>query len=65
MPRLCSRTTSTAVASDERGIARVKVSGVEFRVLLTHADRTKCDLERIEVELRREGKRSVRKWLDA
>ncbi len=49
------------VTADERGIARLSVSGLEFRVVLTHEDRTKTDLERIEVELRGEGRRSIKR----
>jgi len=58
-----SRTTSVPV--DSRGIARVKVSGIEFRIVLTHRDRAKADLERIELEMRSEGRNSIRKWIDA
>ena len=49
------------VTADERGIARISVSAVEFRLVLTHEDRTKTDLERIEVELRGEGRRSIKR----
>lgn len=59
-----SWTRSTAVTCDTRGIARVKVTGMEFRIVLTHADRTKADLERIEVELR-DGRNSIKRVVDA
>jgi hypothetical protein len=60
-----SWTRMTAVAADSRGIARVKCSGTEFRVVLTHDNRDAVDLERIEVEMVGEGRRSIRKWIDA
>ena len=56
---------SATVTCDDRGVARVKVSGIEFRVVLTNPDRTKCDLERFEIEVRVDGKKTLRKWVDA
>lgn len=52
-------TNSTGVASDIRGYARMNVSGLEFRIRLTHPDRTKCDLDGIVVEMKSGGKRSL------
>lgn len=48
---------TSAVTVDQRGVAWVKVTGTEFRLVLEHPDRTKADLERIEVELTRGGKK--------
>lgn len=52
-------TRTTAVAVDDRGRARVKVSGIEFRIYLTAANRKQVDLERIEAEMRQGGKRKL------
>lgn len=52
-------TRTTAVAVDDRGRARVKVSGIEFRIYLSAANRKQVDLERIEAELRRGGMRKL------
>ena len=52
-----------AVTCDERGTARVNVSGTEFRIVLSHADRTLGDLDNVELELSVGGKRSIDKWL--
>lgn len=53
-------TTETAVAFDDRGVARVKTSGIEFKLLLTASNRALADLERIEIELRQGGKKKLR-----
>lgn len=58
-----SFTTTSAVAFDDRGIARVKVSGIEFQLILTAADRTLADLERIEIEMRQDGKKKLRQLI--
>ena len=50
---------SASVACDARGVARMNVSGLEFRVLLTHLDRTKADLDAVEVEMAHDGRRSL------
>lgn len=42
-----------------RGALRVNVSGLEFRVIAAHPDRTDCDLEAIEVDMMRGGRRSL------
>jgi hypothetical protein len=47
------------VAVGPRGSLRVNVSGLEFRVVAAHPDRTKCDLEAIEVDMMRGGRRSL------
>lgn len=53
-----SWTRTTAVETDGRGVAHVNVTGREFRVVLTHPDRTKCDLDGVDVVLRTaEGRR--------
>ena len=44
-------TRSSAYTFDLRGVARTRQSGKEFRELLTAADRTLVDLERIEIEI--------------
>lgn len=54
-------TRTTPIHADGRGIARVNVVGIEFRVCLTHFDRTKADLERIEVELRQGERINMRR----
>ena len=54
-----SWTNSTGVVSDDRGYARMNVSGLEFRIRLTHPDRTKADLDGIMVEMQSGGKRSL------
>ena len=56
-------TTESAVTFDDRGVARVKVSGIEFKLILTAEDRTKVDLERIEVVLRQGGKKKLRQLI--
>ena len=56
-------TNETAVAFDDRGDARVKVSGIEFKLLLTAANRSLVDLERIEIELRQGGKKKFRQLM--
>lgn len=50
---------SASVACDARGVARMNVSGLEFRVLLTHLDRTKADLDAVEIEMVRGGRRNL------
>lgn len=50
---------SASVACDARGVARMNVSGLEFRILLTHPDRTKADLDAVEVEMSHGGRRSL------
>ena len=56
-------TTETAVAFDDRGNARVKVSGIEFQLILSATDRTLADLERVEIEMRQGGKKKFRQLL--
>lgn len=51
--------TSAGVVADARGHARMNVSGLEFRIRLTHPDRTKADLDGITVEMQSGGKRSL------
>lgn len=51
--------TSAGVVVDMRGYARMNISGLEFRVRLTHPDRTKADLDGIMVEMQSGGKRSL------
>jgi hypothetical protein len=51
--------TSAGVVADIRGHARMNVSGLEFRIRLTHPDRTKADLDGIMVEMQSGGKRSL------
>lgn len=48
---------------DDRGKVRVNVSGIEFQLRLTATDRTKVDLDRIDVEFRDGGKRSLRQLI--
>lgn len=48
---------------DDRGKARVNVSGTEFQLRLTADDRTAVDLDRIDVEFRDGGKRSLRQLI--
>lgn len=55
---------SDAVVCDKRGVVKPRVTGMEFRIVLIHDDRTKTDLERIEVELR-DGRKSIRRIVDA
>lgn len=50
---------SSAVVTDQRGYARMNISGLEFRVRLTHPDRTECDLDGLMVEMKSSGKRSL------
>ena len=50
---------SASVACDARGVARMNISGLEFRVLLTHPDRTKADLDAVEIEMAHGGRRSL------
>ena len=50
---------TTPVAVGPRGDIRVNVSGLEFRVVAAHPDRTVCDLEAIEVDMMRGGRRSL------
>ena len=57
-------TRSAAVTCDDRGYARVNVSGIEFRVVCTATNRTLVDLERIEVEPTVGKKMSLRGWLE-
>lgn len=56
-------TYESAVTFDDRGKARVNVSGTEFQLKLTAADRTKVDLDRIDVEFRDGGKSSLRQLI--
>lgn len=56
-------TSEDAVAFDDRGDARVKVSGIEFKLLLTASNRSLVDLERIEIELRQGGKKKFRQLM--
>ena len=56
-------TTTSAVAFDDRGNARVKVSGIEFQLVLSAADRTAADLERVEIEMRMGGKKKFRQLI--
>lgn len=51
--------TSSGVVTDIRGYARMNISGLEFRVRLTHPDRADCDLDGIMVEMKSGGKRSL------
>lgn len=48
---------------DDRGKVRVNVSGTEFQLRLTADDRTVVDLDRIDVEFRDGGKRSLRQLI--
>lgn len=52
-------TRTTPVVADSRGVARVNVPGLEFRVVLTHPDRTAADLDNIEVEMEHAGKKNL------
>jgi hypothetical protein len=54
-----SWSTSAGVVADMRGHARMNVSGLEFRIRLTHPDRTKADLDGLMVEMQSGGKRSL------
>lgn len=56
-------TWTTAIDFDDRGKARVNVSGIEFQIRLTADDRTKVDLDRIDIEFRDGGKRSLRQLI--
>ena len=51
--------TSAGVVVDKRGYARINQTGLEFRIRLTHPDRTKADLDGITVEMQSGGKRSL------
>lgn len=53
----------SAVTFDDRGKARVNVSGTEFQLKLSAPDRTKVDLDRIDIEFRDGGKRSLRQLI--
>lgn len=50
---------------DDRGIARVKASGIDFYLELEADDYTLVDMNRIEVVMRAAGKRSLRTILTA
>lgn len=50
---------SAPVVTDSRGVARMNVSGLEFRLVLTHPNRTQVDLDGIEVEMARAGRRNL------
>jgi len=56
-------TTETAVAFDDRGVARVKTSGIEFKLLLSASNRALADLERVEIEMRQGGKKKLRQLI--
>lgn len=58
-----SFTTETAVAFDDRGVARVKTCGIEFKLLLTASNRALADLERIEIEMQQDGKKKLRQLI--
>lgn len=47
-----SFTAAAPVTVDDRGVAFVKAPGIEWKVRLEHPDRTKCDLDRIEIFFR-------------
>jgi len=53
------------VAFDDRGVARVKVSGIDFYLELEADDFTAVDLNRIEVGIRDRGNRSLRTIVDS
>lgn len=57
--KAASWSTSAAVVVDARGQARMNTSGLEFRIRLTHPDRTKADLDGLSVEMQSGGKRSL------
>ena len=52
-------TRSDAVVLDDRGVARMNIPGLEFRVVLTHPDRTKCDIDSIVVEMQTAGRKNL------
>lgn len=56
-------TSEDPVTFDDRGDARVKVSGIEFKLLLTASNRSLVDLERIEIELKQGGKKKFRQLM--
>lgn len=56
-------TTESAVAFDDRGVARVKTSGIEFKLLLSASNRSLADLERVEIEMRQGGKKKFRQLI--
>lgn len=56
-------TTENAVVFDDRGNARVKVSGIEFQLILSAPDRQFAELERVEVEMRQGGKKKFRQLM--
>lgn len=59
-------TRSAGVSVDERGVARMSVSGVECRIVLTHPDRTKTSgIDALYVTTATDGKLATRHWLDA
>jgi hypothetical protein len=58
-----SFTTETAVTFDDRGVARVKTCGIEFKLLLTASNRALADLERIEIEMQQDGKKKLRQLI--
>lgn len=58
-----SFTSESAVTFDDRGDARVKVSGIEFKLLLTAPNRALADLERVEIEMRQGGKKKLRQLI--
>ena len=51
--------SAPAVVCDKRGVAVVNVSGLEFRIKCTNPDRTKCDLDAIDVDMMSGGKRNL------
>ena len=56
-------TTASAVPFDDRGVARVKTSGIEFKLVLNVADRELADAERVEIEMRQGGKKKFRQLI--
>jgi len=58
-------TSEAAVAFDDRGDARIKVSGIEFKLLFTVANVVSpvAEMERIEIEMRQGGKKKLRQLI--